>query len=282
MLRRHHSASNFWEVPAQDRGDLGIEFFTSDGTIYQCYKPDSSYEMSKHKRSVQQKINDDLKKLKEYESQIEGILGGIRIKHWVLLIPEVRSKDLLAYCNKKRNEVLKDKPSFVDSSLKVKIETADIAPDAALYAHMVSINEVDIEIRTISEGEKELWTEGNSSFTENITRKTSVLGTNSEGLHSFIVQKYLEISGMLDSLRDNYPDLYMKVEHVAAAKLEHYKADFLFSGDDPNSYLHNIMTENREVFSDQKNLFSPKNLEVLAHGYMAKWITECFLDFINE
>ena len=31
MPRYHYKAKNFWEVPDEDKGDLGLEFFTVDG-----------------------------------------------------------------------------------------------------------------------------------------------------------------------------------------------------------------------------------------------------------
>ena len=39
MLRQHYGANNFnfWEVPDEDQGDLDLEFFTIDGTLFQCY-----------------------------------------------------------------------------------------------------------------------------------------------------------------------------------------------------------------------------------------------------
>ena len=40
MLRQHYGAKNFYPVPDQDGGDLGIEFYTADGTIFQCYYPE--------------------------------------------------------------------------------------------------------------------------------------------------------------------------------------------------------------------------------------------------
>lgn len=65
MLRHHYGANNFWEVPDADRGDLGLEFFTIDGTIFQCYYPDKNAYMAAYKKKVQNKIGDDLKKLKK-------------------------------------------------------------------------------------------------------------------------------------------------------------------------------------------------------------------------
>jgi hypothetical protein len=43
MLRQHFGAKNFYPVPDQDSGDFGLEFFTVDGTLFQCYYPEQAY-----------------------------------------------------------------------------------------------------------------------------------------------------------------------------------------------------------------------------------------------
>ena len=107
MLRQHFSEKNFYVVPDEDRGDLGLEFYTVDGTLFQCYYPDLDKEMSVYKKGIQAKINSDLKKLKENENEIGKLLDDISIQQWVLLTPKIKSKDLLTYCNKRKKKSLK-------------------------------------------------------------------------------------------------------------------------------------------------------------------------------
>lgn len=104
MLRQHYGQKNFYTVPDEDGGDHGLEFFTADGTLFQCYYPEQGIEMSVYKRRVQKKINDDIKKLKDNESEIAELLDDIKINQWVLLIPENKSKNFIAYCNKKKKK----------------------------------------------------------------------------------------------------------------------------------------------------------------------------------
>ena len=85
MLRHHYRQPYFWSVPDEDSGDYGIEFYTAEGTIFQCYYPDLSVDMTTYKKKIQKKINDDLKKLKQYETEIDKMLDGIVVKQWILL-----------------------------------------------------------------------------------------------------------------------------------------------------------------------------------------------------
>ena len=94
MLRHHCGVKNFFIVPDEDSGDLGLEFFSVQGTIFQCYFPEMGIEMKLYKKRIQKKINDDLKKLEENKVKIKALLDEIKINQWVLLTPENKSKDL--------------------------------------------------------------------------------------------------------------------------------------------------------------------------------------------
>ena len=94
MLRHHYTQKNFWEVPDEDQGDLGLEFYTIDGTLFQCYYPDLNTDMTTYKKKIQSKIREDLKKLEVNEKEIKALLDEIIINQWILLIPKMKSKDL--------------------------------------------------------------------------------------------------------------------------------------------------------------------------------------------
>lgn len=148
MLRQHFGAKNFYPVPDQDGGDLGLEFFTVEGTLFQCYYPEQGIEMNIYKKRIQKKINDDLKKLKENEKDIKKLLDNIVINQWVLLTPENKSKDLITYCNKKKKEVIAKDISYIDiEKFSVKIETAYSYPAGKLYAQGVYDNAIDIPLQ---------------------------------------------------------------------------------------------------------------------------------------
>ena len=175
MLRYHYGANNFWEVPDEDQGDLGLEFFTIDGTLFQCYYPDKNADMASYKKKVQKKIREDLKKLKTNEGDIEKILDGIvvKVKRWVLLIPEMKSKDLIKYCNTKKKELLKDPPGFIGTNeFQVKIDTSASYPDGELFAKQVHAKTVDIPLMEVTDTEKAVWQERNTQFSSNIERKS--------------------------------------------------------------------------------------------------------------
>jgi len=280
MIRQHYGEDCFWKVPDEDGGDLGIEFFTANGTIFQCYFPDMNVDMKKYKSKIQGKIRDDVKKLKTYESEISKLLDTVVIKQWVLLTPESRSKDLLIYCNKKKKEVIAENISYIDNSkFKVKIETADTYPKAKIYALGVHSKAIDIPLMEVTSVDKSVWEMGNSKFSGNINRKTSnLMGEDSEVFKDEVVTKYIQIEKFLDQLRTDHPDLHDLIGDSARAQLENIKQDSFFESKLGKEFVKKIVDGNREAFDKHAKYMSDTNLQSLSFGYMSKWFAECFMD----
>lgn len=286
MLQYHYGANNFWSVPDEDQGDLGLEFFAIDGTLFQCYYPDKNADMAAYKKKVQKKIREDLKKLKTYEADIEKVLDGavFKVKRWIILTPEMKSKDLIKYCNAKRKELLKDPPSFVDTEdFQVKIHTSKSYPDGELYAKEVHAKAVDIPLAEVTDVEKAVWEENNTKFSANIERKSnSFMGEKSTRFKDTVVKKYIQIERFLDDLRENYPDLHGLVEDSARAQLERIRDNSLFEDALDKEFVSNVVKGNEEAFLKHAKFMSDTNMQSLSFGYLSKWLAECYMDFSDE
>jgi len=281
MLRHHYGAKNFWVVPAQDGGDLGLEFYTVDGTIFQCYYPDSGVEMKLYKQKIQKKIREDLKKLKDNEKEISSLMDDIVVNQWVLLTPENKSKDLITYCNKKKKETIEENISYIDNdSFIVKIETADTYRDGMLFAQSVYSSAIDIPLMEVTEEEKSKWLSSNSQFSNNIERKSNLLmGEKSEIFKGKVVTRYIQIDKFIEQLRDEHPDLYGLIEDSARAQLENMQEARLFEDNIDSNFVKNAVEQNKKAFEKYSKHMSDKNMQSLSFGYLSKWIAECYMDF---
>lgn len=286
MLRYHYGANNFWEVPDADKGDSGLEFFAIDGTLYQCYFPDKNADMAAYKRKIQTKIRDDLKKLKTNEGEIEKLLDGavLKVKRWILLVPEMKSKDLIKYCNTKKKELLEDPPAFVDvDDFQVKIDTSDCYPDGAFFAKQSHAKTVNIPLIEVTDTEKSIWQEGNIEFSANIERKSDAfMGDKAKRFKDNVVIKYIQIEKFLDDLRENYPDLHELVEDSARAQLEKIRNNSLFEDALDKEFVNNVMKGNEQAFSKHTKFMSDTNIQSLSFGYLSKWLAECYMDFSDD
>lgn len=284
MLRFHYKAKNFWEVPDEDKGDLGLEFFAVDGTLFQCYYPDLNTDMAGYKTKIQKKIREDLKKLKKNEKAIAALLDDIVVNQWVLIIPELKSKDLIAYCNKKKKEVLKENLPYIDSTcFQVKIETPSSFPEGELFAKGVYGKAIDIPLAEVTEKDKVAWQKGNSEFASNITRKSdSLIGQKSNEFQGRVVTKYIQIEKFLDQLREDHPDLHELVEDSARAQLEKMKDDSMFQENLDKEFVQGVVHSNATAFSKHSKYMSDTNMQSLSFGYLSKWLAECYMDFSND
>jgi hypothetical protein len=283
MLRHEYGWKAFTTVPHLDRGDHGIEFFTSCGTIFQCYFPDPAYSMKEYKLHIQKKIREDLEKLNTNKVEILKLLGDITISHWVLLIPHMKSRDLIKYCNTQEKKVIPFNLPFISNSdFQIKIETDDSFPSSSLYARNFINTEVNIDIKPCNEVLAETWKSTNSNFYNNICRKTLKIDSSPERLKTQLINNYLQVEELLDAYRDQFPDLHLEITSHTRANLEELRNDNLFTKDEPSKILSTLQKMNRSAFEKINTTISNSNKELVSTGLIAQWIAECKMDFIID
>lgn len=284
ILRYVYTVKNIWEVPDNDKGDLGIEFFSADGTIFQCYYPDLNIDLPTYKRKIQNKIRNDLKKLSMNKAAIEKLLDGIEINQWVLLLPEkLRSKDLISYCGRQKKKVIEAQIPYIDNdTFIVKIESPESYPDATAYALGLHENIIDIPLTNVSEEDKATWQDENTEFASNINRKSdAIMGANSDQFKDQVVRRYIQVDKFLEHLRDEHPDIHELVENSALAQLEKMGDDAAMQDVLNKSFMRRIIESNEEAFAKHSKYLSDTNKGSLPFGYVSKWLAECYMDFKN-
>lgn len=280
MLRHHYGFENFFSVPARDRGDFGIEFFTTCGTIFQCYFPDPSYSMPEYKKHIQTKINNDLGKLKDYEPGITTMLDGIKIKRWVLLIPEIKTKDFISYCAKKKKETIDKSIGYIDSTaFIVKVETDASFPESSLFAREVQVREINISVAAPDESVVNEWMSEHSVFNGNLNTKIGVIADQDvDGIRQVMIGYYVQLEELLDAYRESYPNIHDQISKMAVHNLTVLKNNNLFKKKPASEIFDDLMVKNREAFD--KMALSGNNKEILSMGHLSKWLAECNMRFI--
>jgi len=281
ILRIHYGVRSFTSVPHADRGDHGLEFFTDDGTLFQCYFPDPSCSMEDHKLRVKKKINDDLNKLIKNERGINSLLDGLIITQWFLLIPNVRSKDLISYCNTKTKSFLKKAPSFINKdNFKVRIESDDAYPLEKHKARMLIESAIDFPVREITQEEKDQWKSINTNFHNNLIRKCRKIAPSPSAMVDSLIGDYLVLEDLIVAYREEFPELHKEISEMVAANLNILKTNVLFSKENPADLVMDLLRKNRANVSNLRQKISMQNSERFSIGFVSKWIAECKMDFI--
>lgn len=112
IVQMRHGAQNVQPVPDRVKGDAGLEFFTTDGCLYQCYAPEEVFDVAKASSAVKAKATRDLRKLKSNEAIIAGIVGNLKFNRWIILCPFLDDKDVIRHIAAKVNEFECHKLSF--------------------------------------------------------------------------------------------------------------------------------------------------------------------------
>jgi hypothetical protein len=97
LVQLRHKPQNVQIVPDAVRGDAGIEFFTTDGCLYQCYAPEEVTDVRKAASAMKEKGRRDLNKLVKFQAIIQRILQGLITERWILLCPFLDDKEVVAY-----------------------------------------------------------------------------------------------------------------------------------------------------------------------------------------
>ncbi len=281
LLRKEYGHKNFTFVPAEDRGDHGIEFFTADGVIYQCYfpKPDSS--MADYKKKTIKKISDDLGKLEKYENEIQALLGDLEINHWILMIPEIKSRELIKKCKEKEKALRLRGLKFLDSNIRIKIETDESFPESALYARNFTPGPVHINLNKVSSFEIQDWIAANSIFHDNLKRKSTSIIKNraTQKFREEQVTQYIQLEELIDYYRNTFPQIGSEVIVKALEALERIRNQFHYGGVEADKILSELLNLTQEMFKNTAHNISTQNVALLASGHIAKWLAECDLEF---
>jgi hypothetical protein len=124
LFQERHKPAGYQRVPDKDRGDLGVEGFTVDGTgcIYQCYSTEAVGGSERY-RAQRDKITRDLKKLAKNRDRLEGLFGQHVMRTWILVVPEHDTKDLVEHARKKEVELRQAGLPFLSPDVTVVIQT---------------------------------------------------------------------------------------------------------------------------------------------------------------
>ena len=126
LLKRHYGPGQYVEVPDTDGGDCGLEGYSRDGCLYQCFAAEEPCPNDVlYKR--QRKIARDLGKFAANGHKLELILGDVRIRRWILMVPHFESRHLIEYAVERTNEIRGMNLPYATVDFNVHVEASTFA-----------------------------------------------------------------------------------------------------------------------------------------------------------
>ncbi len=282
LLQKRYAAANphaLQLVPDRHSGDLGLEAFSHDGSVYQCYAAQEPISIPECYAKQRDKLTADLAKLRAKSTDLAGLLGAVVIKRYVFMVHRHDARQLITHANVKAAEVVGWGLPFIAADFYIVIETLDnYAVEQkelhAVPAPIVEATPVDDEFASI-------WAESNMSLMDTAAAKLEKIipsDNTRAAVLSSLLNQYLEGDNALEKLKATSPDSYQAVLRSRSSKegmlvLEHPPTE-----QDSHANLKIIADELSVELRGTANL-DKATADKFAWAAVTDWLMRCPLDF---
>lgn len=290
-LRYQHNG--YQKIPANYKGDAGVEGYTKHGIVYQCYCPEKMYSDNDLWEKQRDKVTKDINKLVSNGDRLKD-LGIESIKEWHFVTPEYRDPRILKHCEVKRKEIVKkieeNNLEYIDKDIKICVKVGEDFKEEMHKLVFLGENKFDISLKNTGNPD---WSECSSEKIENIKKKLKAVIKPEEGeknlLHyqklvDFIVVYYINGIKVLNNIELNDPILYEKI-----LEIDHrYKKDVEFKcimnlESEKNNDLFNKIVESfkKELLDEFDEILTTGSIGELVWDMISAWIADCPMEFID-
>lgn len=279
LLCFRYSGHDLQVVPDRHLGDLGIEAFSFDGCLYQCYaalEPLSVLDLYEHQRA---KLTADIGKLKLNAAELWKLLGNLPVTHYAYMVPRHDSHRLVQHAQVQSERVRTWRLPFIAPEFTIVIET-----DEHYAQERQALLLVPEQVVNIEQAEPEAvagWTEQNLPLLETTREKLKALGHAGEGLDravEAVALEFLNGENTLAALRDKYPEHWAKMTQVKSRRERRLPLDYPPSlATSPSVVPQIVDAMAKEMRSEVPNL-SATATDQVAWGAVADWLMRCPLE----
>lgn len=279
LVQRRHGAVNVQSVPDEVQGDCGIEFYTLDGTAYQCYAPEKHSAVQAAASAMKAKAGRDLGKLAKHRDKLVRIFGSTRIERWILLCPFLDDKDVVAYVRTKGAEVPALGLEFISERFEAVVQSLEdfehesaalralpllIAPTAGLMtASLLQTPGSDLETVLIDK----LQRANPKDHAEQIERKKQAF-----------VNAHARRESVLAKMSLEQPELWERAMVCINSEEQRLEATGA-AGEVPIAMLHNSLDRIERILQNDVADVAQATIQEISTGTIADWLMRCPLDF---
>lgn len=296
--KMRYQSENFQEVPAQHKGDGGIEGFTRSGVAIQCYCPEdmnySNDDLYSHQRT---KVTDDIGKfIDKKNAKVLKSLGLPPIKEWHLVVPEYRDKRIIQHTVKKTDLVRKAKESdsefydYISEEFEIIIKTAEDFRIELTRILRSNLTDVKLSFAILQETSID-WSSCPNEKIENVKRKLIAINpefiTDTDSLNRLLdiyMSAYISGVELMKRLGEGFPDIRKDILDLVNQYKRHVSSKTLLNSD---------RSMNAKIFDEISNDFENKlrvefkhissaSIMNLKMDLIAEWLADCSMEFKGE
>jgi len=284
LLRlRYKEPGHFQRIPSRDQGDLGIEGFSIDGCVYQCYAHEGALPTKERYEKQRKKLTTDLKKLVINEVELRTILGTVKIRTYVFMTPIHDSKRLNAHAKTKAAEIRGMDLSICTEDFDIIIHTEADYPVERAEILNLGLDRFRFPPFSSSSQAVDHFINTNPEFlaiiTEKLTRIRELDRDEIEQLLKHLVSQKLDADNKLSEIRRTYVDGWERIQSARAIRETSLAVSSILSVLDSRVLLSTTSMEYKQMLLSEFGFLSEEAAEVIAWGTTTDWLAECPLNF---
>ena len=282
LAQARHGAANVQQVPDKVRGDYGIEFFSTDGCLYQCYAPEEVSDVAKAASAMKAKAQRDIGKLVKNKEAIASLLQSTKARRWILLCPFLDNKEVVTYVRVQGETLKTNGLSFIASDFEALVHSQDDFSGEIEALRLRSLGPpfrveppTASEVDTVSQGAlgARLHDKLSRAFPDESDQQRQARAMS-------YIRSLLIRDNTLEALRQDHPVLWeMSVKCLEA---EEQRLSALGGDGHPAAQLRESMDRIENSLKQDLRDFPVATITTMSVGTVGEWLFRCPLDFPTE
>ena len=273
----------FQPVPDRDRGDLGIEGFTSSGEVFQCYAAQNPYNNEELYKKQRRKITQDLGKLVDNIENLKKLTGLSEIKCWVLLVPRFDSRRLIQHATSKTQEVLAKGLDIIHGEFYARVLTDQ---DFSSEKHTLEGTSEPLLPNPPSGATLEAvinWQVGRPEEAKRLNNKVATLSVNKpceeqQELFIELIKLHLYGARSEEQLRQAQPQMWESLNQAKKHREVVLRAEHLAETSSERTTLQDEIHKMQLRLESVLPSLAGGQAETLAWGIVADWLIRCLFN----
>ena len=280
LLRRRYRPEQLVYLPATLEGDYGIEGFSKDGIVYQCYADRDSLSLRDRTTKQKRKLYKDTVKLKSNATKLEAVLDGLVIEGYIFMVPQFDAAELVAYAVKRAEAVRSLNLKFIASNFSISIKEPKDYPEELRAAERDGSATAVVPDPLVESKDVELFQTRKPELVAKLEKKLAALEIE-EGrteLRDDFVRAFLVKEGVMGGLEE-WPETWEAVERRRRLREEKLSLENQLDSTAPKERVGNLITGYQDdLFKAVGGLGEP-DAQRVAMGQVGDWLMRCPLRF---
>jgi hypothetical protein len=286
LLSLRYGPTELVRVPSERIGDLGVEGYSRDGCVYQCYSPLEPLSVEARYAAQRAKLTEDVGKLEKNADELKALLGDCMVGRYLYMVPRFDGPRIQTHANRQAVRVREMKLQFICDDFQITVAT-----DEAFVLErrqLANAGEIYAEVSPplVAEPDVDEFTKSSARLVAQLNTKLAKLSRFSdeatrERFNRQLLTHYLAGEDMLERLRRDYPEIWGAVTELTQERERSLPAESMSAPAPPLKHLETIRGNYRNDLAELAGI-SPATASELAWSATAGWLMRCPLDFAED